>query len=85
MPLWILSALAGHIDRLQAEEALRFATAIQMPWMEKYQRRRIWRRWERLANPPRPKAPPEIVEVDPEKARAYFEKMGAIVVEREEP
>jgi hypothetical protein len=66
---------------LQAEELEQAIVAAISPHMRRSDRQRLLARLDKVAHPSRPKPKPvEIVEHDPEKARAWFESMGAQVV-----
>lgn len=79
-PLWLLEALVGNLARLQAEEQRMAATMALLPYVKKNERTRVLRRLERSSRRPEEKEPVQVLEENPEKARAYFAALGAKVV-----
>jgi len=84
IPCWIVDALADNIDRLQAREVLDAAMVAQLPWLKERERARMIRRWQRIAYPQMgdDAEKPQIVAEDPEKARAWFARHGAVIARK---
>lgn len=80
LPSWILSALVEQWGRLQAAELRNAATVAALPYMKSTDRGRVLRQWDRATRATTNKAA-EVVEVNPEKARAYFAALGVKVAE----
>ena len=79
-PQWVLGLLLDEMPRLQAEELEQAIVAAIAPYMRRADRQRLLSRLSAITHPrPKPK-PMQIIEHDPEKARAWFENMGAQVV-----
>jgi len=82
LPATILQALGDHLGRLQAEETERALVISLAPYVAEHHRRSLAGQLQRqialdlddIAKP----TPP--IEYDKEKARAYFEALGAKVV-----
>ncbi len=83
MPLWLIKQLDEAVAPIQAEESLRLTTVAQVPYMEARKRRRYLRRLQRESNPfpAEPQQPQEVAEKDPEKAAAYFRRLGIRVID----
>lgn len=80
MPLWLLSILIEQMPTLQAEEMEAAMTAAMTPHLRPGDRSRLMRRLSAIARPKLEAKPIEVLEHDPEKARAWFEGRGIEVV-----
>ena len=79
-PQWLLALLLDAIPRLQAEELETAILSSLAPHMRRSDRQRLLARLAEAAHPrPKPK-PMQIIEHDPEKARAWFEARGIEVI-----
>lgn len=81
-PGWVNDLLVRHMDAIQAEELLADLNTGSLPYMEKQDQRRLIHTLERMANQGLPSPapePPAIEEYNPDKAREYFESLGATV------
>ena len=81
-PTWMLQALIDNLGRLQAEEQRMAATMALLPYVKPHERTRVLSRLERATRRPEEKEPVQIIEQNPDKARAYFAALGAKVVKR---
>lgn len=81
-PLWLLDALVDHLDRLQAEEQRMAAAIALLPYVKQHERTRVLKSLAKAARRSEKKEPVQIIEDNPDKARAYFAALGAKVVNR---
>lgn len=81
-PLWLLDVLIEQQDRLQAEEQRMAATMALLPYVKQHERMRILKRLEKAARHTEEKESVQVIEDNPDKARAYFAALGAKVVQR---
>jgi hypothetical protein len=88
MPAYQLEVLIQYLPSLEASELRDQITATVAPHTKPYAFRTLMRSLSRLAakieSPPPPEPPRAYVELDREKARAWFEQQGVRVVRREE-
>lgn len=78
LPAWVLQELMDLLPVIQAEELRNQALVAMLPHMKEHDRRRVLRKLD-AARARQARAPIEVVEVDPDKARAYFAALGAKV------
>lgn len=87
MPLYLLSPLLAYLPAIEASEQRAAITAATAPHTKRSDYSALMRQLGRIAGqldpPPPPDPPREYVEIDREKARAWFEAQGVRVVERE--
>jgi hypothetical protein len=81
IPTYLLYPLLQNLTALQAEEQQVQITATLTPHISAHDRRSLMRLLEKSAAPLHPTPPREAVEFieyNPEKAKAYFDSIGAI-------
>jgi hypothetical protein len=87
MPLYLLTPLMQYLPAIAASEQRQAITASAAPHTKRSDYQSLMRSLGRTASaldpPPPPEPPREHVEIDREKARAWFEAQGVRVVERE--
>jgi len=80
LPEWITDILLRQMTVLEAEDMEKAIMAASAPYMEEHDRRRLLRRLQSLSRPPAERQPPvQVIEEDPDKAREWFERIGARV------
>lgn len=80
IPTYLLRPLLLYLPALQAEEQHRAITAALTPYVDVHDRRDLINALERSTAPLRPTPPQQVgfIEYNPEKAKAYFDSIGAI-------
>jgi hypothetical protein len=82
LPGWIIEELMLWLPVIQADELYSAALVSMLPHMKDGDRRRVLNKLTRVRTAKEERPQVEIIEENPQKARAWFAAMGAKVVNR---